>query len=84
MSKKILKFSATWCQPCKMLSQTLKGQDLGVPVQEVDIDQEMDLAVKYSVRGVPALVLVDEHGTALKSLVGAQSLAAIKNWVATA
>lgn len=78
---KILKFSAAWCQPCKVLSKTIEGQDLGAPVEEVDIDANMDQAVQYGVRGVPTLVLVDESGKALRSLVGAQTLAAVKNWV---
>ena len=47
MTDKILKFSATWCGPCKQLSMVLKGEDLGVPVEEVDIEANSNLAQQY-------------------------------------
>ena len=59
MSKKILKFSASWCAPCKALTQQLAGEDLGAPVQEVDIDENTELTKQYNIRGVPTLVLID-------------------------
>lgn len=53
MSLKVLKFSASWCGPCRVLSQTLKD----VPdITNVDIDKEMETARKYSVRKVPTIV----------------------------
>lgn len=80
---KLLKFSATWCAPCKALSKTLEGKDLGVPVQPVDIDMDTELTAKYGVRSVPTLVLVDDAGNAVKTLTGARQLDAIKSWLAS-
>jgi thioredoxin 1 len=82
MTDKILKFSASWCGPCKMLSKTLHDQDLGVPVEEVDIDEKSDLAVQYGIRSVPTLVYV-RGGTEASRLGGAQTLAKVKEWVAS-
>ena len=61
---KLLKFHATWCQPCKMLSRVIEdaGDKITMPMEEIDIDQNQDLAVKYGIRGVPTLVIVDEEG----------------------
>jgi thioredoxin 1 len=81
MSDKILKFSASWCGPCKALSKTLHDQDLGVPVEEVDIDEKSELAVQYGIRSVPTLVYV-RGGTEAARLGGAQTLAKVKEWVA--
>ncbi len=75
---KILKFSASWCQPCKMLSKRIEGEDLGAPVQEVDIDENTDLATKYAIRGVPTLVLVDDQDQEVGRLSGVHSAADIK------
>lgn len=67
---KLLKFHATWCQPCKMLSKVMEGTDLGVEVENVDIDENMELAKKYSVRGVPMLALVEDDGTVIRTKSG--------------
>lgn len=58
---KILKFQATWCAPCKMLSKVFEDikPDLQHELVEVDIDENSDLARQYNIRGVPTLVLVD-------------------------
>lgn len=67
---KILKFHAEWCSPCKALALTLEGLTLPYEVVSVDIDEEPDLAVKYGVRGIPTLVLVNEEGNVVDRLVG--------------
>jgi thioredoxin 2 len=58
MTDKILKFQAAWCAPCKALSMQLRGVDLGVPVEEIDIDASKDMVAKYGVRSIPTLVYV--------------------------
>jgi len=69
---KLLKFYATWCGPCKGLSMVINGakDKISVPIEDIDIDQNMDLAKKYNIRGVPAMILVDESGSELKRLIG--------------
>ena len=61
---KLLKFHATWCQPCKMLSRVIEdaSDKITIPMEEIDIDQNRDLAIQYGIRGVPTLVIVDEEG----------------------
>jgi thioredoxin 1 len=39
-------------------------------VISVDIEENMDLALKYGVRSVPTLVLVNENGETVTSNVG--------------
>ena len=79
MTDKILKFSAAWCGPCKQLSMVLKGEDLGVPVEEVDIEANPELARQYGVRSVPTMVYV-RNEQEVSRITGAQSLDKIRDW----
>ena len=52
-----LKFFATWCGPCSVVSKQLEGLDL----KEVDLDQDTEgLATKYKIRNVPTLVFLKD------------------------
>jgi len=78
---KILKFSAEWCQPCKMLQKTLDEMALPYPVENVDIDKFPDVAGEFGIRGLPTLVLITSEGTEQGRLVGGQTKADIMEWV---
>ena len=59
--KKVLRFTASWCNPCKMLAATLEDINTPIPIEVIDIDEKQDLAIEYGVRGVPTLVMLDEN-----------------------
>lgn len=67
---KLIKFYADWCGPCKMLSRVMEDITLPYPVEEVNIDNHQDLAVKYGIRGVPTLVLVDHDNNEIRRVSG--------------
>jgi len=69
---KALKFYATWCEPCKALSKIIEGakDKITIPIEDINIEQNMELAQKYGIRGVPALVIVNEDGTEIKRQSG--------------
>ena len=75
----VLRFTATWCQPCKALAQQLQELDLDKEVTVVDIDEQSDLAIKYGVRSVPTLVAVD-NGKEIKRMVGVKAKDLILDW----
>ena len=59
--KELLKFSASWCQPCKILAGNFKYVDLGdVSLKEYDIEENMEESNKFSIRGVPTLILLKD------------------------
>ena len=78
---KILKFSASWCGPCKMLSMTIAGikDEIPYPIEEIDIDVDSELAQSFGVRGVPTMVLVDGD-TEIRRKVGAMTAAELKTF----
>lgn len=81
---KLLKFSASWCQPCKQLTKTIESADLYIPLQSVDIDEDVGLTKQYGVRGVPTLVVLDDAGNELARKTGAMSKEALRDFVADA
>lgn len=56
---RVLRFTASWCQPCKMLAKTLEDVDTQIPIEVIDIDEKQDIAMHYGIRGVPTLVMLD-------------------------
>ena len=78
--KKILKFSATWGGPCKMLSKTLQSVQTEIEIEDVDIEQNPELTQQYRVRGVPTLVLLQDD-VELKRVVGVKSKEELENWI---
>ena len=70
--KVLVDFWATWCGPCKMLAPILEEiaeERPDVTVVKVDIDEEMDLAMKFKVTSIPTLALV-QGGKVLGTSVG--------------
>jgi thioredoxin 1 len=53
----VLKFSASWCGPCRVLAQTLKDVE---GITNIDIDKDMETARKYGIRSVPTLVFLKD------------------------
>ena len=59
--KQLLKFSATWCGPCKSLANNFKHVTLGdVELVSIDVDEQVDKAKEYNIRGVPTMVLLED------------------------
>ena len=67
---KILRFTASWCEPCKALSKTIDRIDTEVPIQVIDIDDQPELAEHFNIRSVPTLVKIDEDKKEVERTVG--------------
>lgn len=69
---KVLKFYADWCGPCKALTRIIEiaGEKVTIPVENVNIDENIFLAQEFKVRSVPTMVLVDDGENEIKRHVG--------------
>jgi thioredoxin 1 len=67
--KKVVRFTASWCGPCKMLAKTLEDVQTNVPIEVIDIDAQPEIAAEFGIRGVPTLVMMEDN-MATKRLVG--------------
>ena len=78
--KRVLKFSASWCAPCKMLSATLADIETDVPVSEIDIDESFEHAKEFGIRGVPTMVMLDGN-TEIKRKSGVMNKGELEAWL---
>lgn len=76
---KVLRFTASWCQPCKALAQQLEELGLDKEVTVIDIDEQSELAIKHGVRSVPTLVALD-NGKEVKRMVGVKAKDILLDW----
>lgn len=58
MTECILRFTASWCQPCKQLAKMLEDAQLEVPIKVIDIDENPKMVEEYNIRSVPTLVFL--------------------------
>lgn len=77
----VVKYAASWCGPCRVLSPILEGvvkNYADINVGEVDIDANMTLAQKDGIRGVPTVVFY-KNGKMLDKMVGLQQAPAYQS-----
>lgn len=81
---KLIKMSASWCVPCKQLSKLMQEVTIPYEIKEVDIDSDPSSAIKFGVRGVPTLLLVEDDGeTVVKRANGALTKAKLEEFLTT-
>ena len=68
----LVDFWASWCGPCKMLAPVLHefaDEHAELKVGKVNVDEEMDLAMRFGVSSIPTLILF-KNGEVVKTTVG--------------
>jgi thioredoxin 1 len=78
--RKVLRFTASWCQPCKTMAKLMEDIDTNLPIEVIDIDERSELAVDYGIRSVPTLVMLDEN-IEVRRMVGLVTKEKLKNWI---
>ena len=71
----LIDFWASWCGPCKMLAPVIDeiaSERDDIAVGKINVDEQMGLAIKYGVSGVPTVALF-KNGDIVERSVGYQS-----------
>ena len=68
----VVDFFATWCGPCKMLSPVLhelaEEKSGTLKVGKVNVDEQMELAMRFQVSSIPMLVVFKDGKAVAKSV----------------
>ena len=79
---KVIKFSASWCMPCRRYAPTFKRvsemeeyKDIEFKSVDIENDEDADVLVaKFGIRSVPTILLLDENDNVIYKLMGNTSL----------
>lgn len=83
---KILKFSASWCTPCKALSWNIGSltpeEQAKFEERDVDDPSSKELIIRFGLRSVPTMVLVDDNENVIKIVSGVQTVPKLRELIA--
>ena len=73
--KILLRFTASWCQPCQRIkpkfdSISVDSKYADTSFVTVDIDKGFDIAAKYNIKSVPTFVLLNGEHRELQRVTG--------------
>ena len=77
-------FWATWCGPCRMVApivEEIAAERDDIVVGKVNVDEEMELAVKFGIISIPTLILL-KNGMEVDKIVGYRPKADIEDMLA--
>ena len=77
---KLIRFTASWCAPCKILEKELEKAKVTILVSTVDVDVNPELAKGYNIRSVPTMIL-EHNDKTLDRKVGILNAKQIQEWL---
>jgi thiol-disulfide isomerase/thioredoxin len=77
--KQVIRFTASWCQPCKVYAPTFErvaSETPGVQFKTIDVDSGDPLIIKLGIRNVPTTVILNGEEVISKQSgnIGAEQL----------
>lgn len=76
----VVDFFATWCGPCKMLSEELNKVESEYPIYKVNVEEDVELSKLMGIRSVPAIKYIKE-GEVVSTSIGLKSAKEINNLI---
>lgn len=85
MDYTILKFGATWCQPCKEMTLDLNKNPLtlpdGVTMESYDVDENERLVDAFNITSVPTIIILKDKQIEVSRQVGLMTSQQLQNLI---
>lgn len=69
---KVIKYGATWCNPCVLQGERLKESN--ITFSEVDVDEDSEAFAKKCVSEIPYLEFYDDNNNLLETHSGLMTI----------
>lgn len=80
----LIDFFAEWCGPCKMQTPILEElKELfgdAIEIKKIDVDQNMEMAMKYGIQVVPTLI-IEKDGKMERRLEGVTPTSSLESMI---
>lgn len=78
MGLKVIKFSSSWCGPCKVMSPIYdkiskmeKYKNVNFLSYDIEEDEDgIELVEQFKIKNVPTIVFADENNNVIRKIIG--------------
>lgn len=67
---KVIKFYSPCCGQCRVVAREFKDNPINVPIENINIVEEPEIADKYNVKGLPTILLLNDKEEVLETWHG--------------
>ena len=65
-----MKFYSPCCGQCRVVAREFKNNPINVPIENINVVEEPEIADKYNVKGLPTILLLNDKEEVLETWHG--------------
>lgn len=65
-----MKFYSPCCGQCRVVAREFKDNPINVPIENINVVEEPEIADKYNVKGLPTILLLNDKEEVLETWHG--------------
>lgn len=74
-----MKFYSPCCGQCRVVARGFKDNPINVPIENINVVEEPEIADKYNVKGLPTILLLNDKEEVLETWHGIVKSEVINN-----